>query len=54
MSVYEVKRLFTMEFERFNMTGNEKRREWFNFIGNLFDNGSINARVFRKCERAYR
>lgn len=50
MAKWEVKRLFSQEFRRFNVE--DKRNLWESFLLGLLENGAINERTFKKCWEA--
>lgn len=49
MKFSEVKRLFLIEFGKYALSGYELRNTWFEFTRELFEAGSINARVYARC-----
>lgn len=49
MKTSEVKRLFLSEFGRMGMSAYELRNTWLTFVGDLFDAGAINYRVYSVC-----
>ena len=50
MKVWEVKKLFAMEFGKLGLSRNDLRNTWHSFIDELFDAGEINSRVFQRLE----
>ena len=50
MKVWEVKKLFALEFGKLGLSRNDLRNTWEAFINDLFDGGVINARVFERLE----
>jgi len=50
MKVWEVKKLFALEFGKLGLSHNDLRNTWEAFINDLFDGGVINARVFERLE----
>ena len=49
MKFFEVKSLFLVEFGRYALDNYEMRNTWLSFVGELFDAGMINNRVYNKC-----
>ena len=50
MKVWEVKKLFALEFGKLGLSNSDLRNTWASFVWELFDAGEINARVFQRCE----
>lgn len=49
MKVSEVKSLFLAEFAPMGMSMRDMRYTWYSFIEDLFQAGSINYRVYERC-----
>lgn len=49
MKVSEVKSLFMTEFVPMGMSMRDLRNTWYVFIEDLFEAGSINYRVYERC-----